>query len=154
MTKNALPVGCLPGARGFTLVELMITVMIIGILATIAVPSYQQYVQRARRTEAKAAMMRIMGAQERYFTVNNLYTQDPKALNYPLCAGSNTTGSADTCEASTYNIAITPLTGADMSGGFLLTATPKQSDDLCGTLTLTSTNVKSKSGSGSLQDCW
>ncbi|CAG2127551.1 type IV pilin protein [Cupriavidus plantarum] len=154
MMRTALPIRRPAGARGFTLIELMITVMIIGVLATIAIPSYQQYVQRARRTEAKSAMMRIMGAQERFFTVNNTYTQDPTALNFPVCTGANTTGSADSCEASTYTIAITPLAGADMTGGFLLTASPKQPDDLCGNLTLTSTNVKGKNGSGSMQDCW
>ncbi|MCA3235771.1 MAG: prepilin-type N-terminal cleavage/methylation domain-containing protein, partial [Cupriavidus sp.] len=46
------------GARGFTLIELMITVMIIGILSAIAIPQYQQYVTKARRAEAKAGLAR------------------------------------------------------------------------------------------------
>ncbi len=68
------------GARGFTLIELMITVMIIGILSAIAIPQYQQYVTKARRAEAKAGLARVQGALERYFTVNNTYTLDPLLL--------------------------------------------------------------------------
>lgn len=152
MMRTALPIRRPRGARGFTLVELMITVMIIGVLATIAIPSYQQFVQRARRTEAKSAMLRVMGAQERFFTVNNTYTTNPAQLNFITCDGGST-GSADTCDASKYLITIAAL-GGDLSTGFRLTASPKISDELCGDLTLTSTNVKDKTGTGSIADCW
>ncbi|QET03794.1 MULTISPECIES: type IV pilin protein [Cupriavidus] len=151
MMRTALPIRRPRGARGFTLVELMITVMIIGVLATIAIPSYQQYVQRARRTEAKSAMLRLMGTLERYYTVNMSYTLSPLTLNYPNC-GNNTTGSGDTCEASTYLITLAAI--GDLNTGVMLSASPKQPDALCGTLTLNTKNQKTSSGTGSQQDCW
>jgi type IV pilus assembly protein PilE len=61
-------------ARGFTLIEMMITVAIIGILASIAYPAYQDYVRRAARADAKAVLMETAQFMERHFTTNNAYT--------------------------------------------------------------------------------
>ncbi|VUD68287.1 Fimbrial protein [Thalassocella blandensis] len=59
--------------KGFTLLELMIVVAIVSILAAIAYPSYQQHILKARRTDAKEALLSIAGLQERYFLQHNKY---------------------------------------------------------------------------------
>lgn len=59
--------------QGFTLIEVMIVVAIVGILAAVAYPSYQEHVKSARRAEAQSALMGLASAMERHFTVNNSY---------------------------------------------------------------------------------
>lgn len=59
--------------KGFTLMELMITVVIVGILAAFAYPSYQDFIRKGRRTEAKAALMENMQLFERHFSQVNTY---------------------------------------------------------------------------------
>ena len=60
--------------RGFTLMELMIAVVILGVLTTIAFPSYQQYVREGNRTEAIKTLQTILDGQERFFLRNDTYT--------------------------------------------------------------------------------
>lgn len=59
--------------RGFTLIELMIVVVIVGILATIAYPSYTRYMIQARRSDGQAALLRVAAAQEKFFADCNWY---------------------------------------------------------------------------------
>jgi len=127
--------------RGFTLIEMMITVAIIGILAAIAYPSYTQYVLRANRADAKAALLQTAQFLERYFTTNNTYAG---AVVSPtvLPAGASGTNIK-------YNI--TPAT-VTTTTTFTLTATPAngQTADTCGTLTLTDAGVQTPATAG----CW
>ncbi len=61
-------------AGGFTLIELMVTLVVASILLAIAVPSYQAQVRKSRRTEARNAVMDLAAREERYFSVNNDYS--------------------------------------------------------------------------------
>jgi len=138
-------------ARGFTLIELMATVAIVGILAAVAIPNYTRYVERARRTEAKAALMRVQGALERYFTVNNQYTTDPGLLKQSVCTGTNIP-SSDSCSGSAYMITVAAGTPG-IATSYTLTATPVRADTTCGNLTIDYLNTKGSS-IGTVADCW
>ena len=68
-------------SHGFTLIELMITVAIVGILAAVALPSYNQYIARGKRAEARAEILKAEGWLERFATENNVYTSNPPTNN-------------------------------------------------------------------------
>lgn len=76
-------------ARGFTLIELMITVAIVAILAAIAYPSYQNSIKKSRRTEVKAAIQNVAAEQERFYYKSNAYTRDLRNLGYSIKIWNN-----------------------------------------------------------------
>lgn len=137
--------------RGFSLLELMITVAIIGIVASIAYPSYFEYVSKSRRADAQAALVSFAGAMERYYTVNNTYVGTTASSSLPSSPKSTVFGSKAPLDGSDtfYYLKIAAVS----SSGFSLTAVPTgaQSSDGCGTLTLSHTGERGKTGSG---DCW
>lgn len=116
--------------NGFTLMELMIAVAIVGVLAAIALPAYTEHVQRTRRSDGQAALLNLAARMEHYFTENNTYVGATLAN-----VGSN----AASPEAY-YTLGISNLSGTT----YTLTATPQgaQGDDSCGALTINQANVK------------
>jgi type IV pilus assembly protein PilE len=127
-------------SAGFTLIEVMIVVVIIGILASIALPSYQQYLRRGARAEVQAYMMDIAGRQGQFLLDNRAYAANTGALGITAPASI----------ATKYTVAITT---AATPPTFTITATPtgKQALDTCGTLGLNNAGAKTASGTGS---CW
>lgn len=73
-------------SRGFTLIEMMIVVVIVGILAAIAIPNYQQYIRRSHRTAAQAEMMDIANRQKQFLLSNRAYVSkaDLESSGYQL----------------------------------------------------------------------
>ncbi len=67
---------------GITLIELMIVVIIVGILAAVAYPNYQEFAARAKRNEARAALLRLATNQERFYLNNNTFTQDLTTIGF------------------------------------------------------------------------
>ena len=69
-------------SAGFTLIELMITIVVATILITIAVPAYTSQIRKSRRTEAKTALLDLAAREERFFSTNSTYTAVPANLGY------------------------------------------------------------------------
>lgn len=124
--------------RGFSLIELMVVIVIVGILASIAFPSYVNQVTATKRSDGQITLLNNAQALERCFTEFNSY------LN------ANCTFDATTPNG---HYAITVARAATT---FTFTATPNasQTDPLCANLTLSNTGVQGISGSGTVAECW
>ena len=134
--------------RGFTLIELMIVVAILGVLAAIALPSYQQSVRDGARAEAQSLLLQVAANQERFYSDNNAYSTNANPLASPAVA-------TITSENGLYQVAVAACAGGTIASCFVATATPQgtQAADSCTTMTITNTGLKGATG-GSVADCW
>lgn len=132
--------------HGVTLTELMIVVVILGILASVAYPSYRQFAARAKRNEARAALLQIATNQERFYLNNQTYTQEMRFLGFQALPG-------DTCVTSptgSYNVCTTAA-DANAFQANALYILPDDEVNNCGVFNIDSSGLKT---SLPQTDCW
>ena len=129
--------------RGVTLLELMIVVVVVGVLASIAYPNYREFAARAKRTEARAALLQIATNQERFYLNANTYTLDMTQLGFPVAAGYVT-------DTGSYTISV----GAADAPGFTATANYLKADAEAGKCATFTIQANGNRTSGPLADCW
>lgn len=127
---------------GFTLIELMVVVLIMGILAAIGYPMYTEYVIRGKRSEGRAMLTDSAAKLERYYSDNNKYPTGGSALTDAKINSKSENGHYDISIASTTQT-------------YTLTAAPASfSDSECGNLSLDQTGTRTSTGTSGLRECW
>ncbi len=121
---------------GFTLIELMITIAIIGIIAMIGYPAYTSAVKKGDRADGADALLEAAGHMEEYYMNNDSY--------------KNATLNSTTSKQGKYTLSVT----SSSAFGYTLTATPVGSDAECTTLTLNQLGQKGSTGTIPAADCW
>ncbi len=144
-------------SRGFTLIELMITVAILGILSAIAIPSYMQYVQNGKRADARAALLQASQYLQRFYAANDRYDADRSGTAITIPAGLTVVpqGATGTDVAYQLTANIQTINAQD----FTLKIEPLNSmaTDKCGKLTVTNLGVKSfedHASTATRTECW
>ena len=137
--------------QGFSLIELMIVVLVIGILSAVAIPAYQNYITRAARTKATQGLMNLSGLEERFFYSNNKYTKtltDLGITGSPYCV--------DNCTDSRfYTITIPSASSTDYTLQAVPGGAQAAQDAACGTLKLNRAGQKTATGDPSnVKRCW
>jgi type IV pilus assembly protein PilE len=140
-------------STGFSLIEVMIVMVIIGVLLMVAVPGYQESMKKTRRTDAMRDLMELTSRQERFYAQHSEYAQEvesPTGLNFGNAASS----------AEHYTLSVTACEDKDpddFSACYVLIAEPKpgglQSDDKCGTLSVDSRGQR-KASNLTQDSCW
>lgn len=131
--------------RGFTLIELMITVAVIGILAAVALPSYSSYIARSKRAEVRTEILKAEGWLERYYTENNRYSSTVAAPTTNPTAFASNFGAVPKTGSANYTISLAvTATGYTITG----TRTGSMASDECGNYSKSNTGSLSYAGTG------
>jgi type IV pilus assembly protein PilE len=147
-------------SAGFTIIELLIAIVIVGILAAVALPAFQNSVRKGRRSEAYTALGALQQAQERWRSSNGSYA-DNSQLSLGVNASPAGLGQAATTPSGYYAIAITAADGASYTATATAATGTSQADDSgCTVLAVRMVGGNIGYGSGATTDwtdaarCW
>lgn len=145
----------LSAQRGFSMIELMIVMVIAAILASIAVPSYQNFVTRTKRAQAKSLLLQVADKQEQFFLDNKRYAATMTDLGYsanPFYIDNSGDPQASSSTDSIYKIEFSATTNTTYTAAAVPQKAQASNDSGCGTLSLSNTGLRDQSGSST--DCW
>lgn len=140
--------------RGFTLIELMVVVAIVGIITAVALPSYRSYIARAKRADARTQLLQAAQFMQRFYAANDKYDADragtsningervPDALKNSPADGPAVYNLTVLASSTAYTLTMVPLVTGSMAS------------DACGSFQLTSVGVRSVTGTASRDTCW
>jgi type IV pilus assembly protein PilE len=138
-----------PSSQGFTLVELMVTIVVAAILAAIAIPGYTSQIRKSRRTEARTAVLDAAAREERFFATHNFYSQTSTDLGYaafPATVGSyytlNVLCSDQAC-ATGYTVTASPIATG-----------PQANDTVCTSFMVDQTGLQTTTPAANATTCW
>ncbi len=140
---------------GFTLIELMVVVVIAAILASVAVPSYENFIARSKRSQAKSMLLQVADKQEQFFLDNKRYAATMTELGYaanPFYIDGSSTQQASASADSIYRLEFSVTTNTTYSAAAAPLGAQASNDSKCGTLSLDNTGRRDQSGPAT--DCW
>ena len=139
---------------GFTLVELMITVVVLAIIVAIALPSYQAQVHKSRRADARNAILDLAGREERFLSIANSYSQTPSDMGYAVFPVTVNNGFYQ------LNVTVPDPAQPGVTPSYSITATtfgPQVSDTDCASFSVNQLGQQSALTSGgavNIVTCW
>ena len=136
--------------QGFTLIELMVVVAIVGIIFAVALPSYKEYVARSKRADARSQLLQAAQFMQRFYSANDQYSFDrsgnavavPASIARAPASGDQLYTLTVTASSSDYSLSMAPVVGSSMAS------------DACGAFTLTSAGVRGVTGTMARDLCW
>jgi type IV pilus assembly protein PilE len=137
---------------GFTLIEVLVVVTILGILVAVGIPAYTDYMMRGRREEGRAALLASLGQMERYFAANNTYVTFANATQASTAGFASASG--DDPARGYYDLSAAACGGATAAQCVVISAVPRAADAGCGTLTISTSGTRGSSVGGAATRCW
>jgi type IV pilus assembly protein PilE len=141
---RAVPKRRLHHAEGFTLIEVMIVVVVVGILMAVAIPSYREYVLRSHRSSAQAFMSTVANRQAQYLLDARSYAASHGALGLTIPSDI----------ATRYSFTTSPVVGTPPGYSFIATPIGDQAQDRCGQLSIDNAGSKGAVAVNSSVQCW